>query len=132
MKRSATKSGRNTALREMNRPGCGPVNDLKGNQTTMRLGFAFVLAIAICALTAILSGCGGGGNGTGLPDPIIRFVNSSPDSNPLDFFINADNKAPAQVFPTSSPEITTKKGDKDISVQDSTSQTELDGLAVTF
>lgn len=99
----------------------------------MRLGLAFVLAIAACTLTALLSGCGGGGgNGSGLPDPLIRFVNSSPDSNPLDFFINADNKGPGVVFPTATAEVSTKKGDKDISVEDSTNQIEQDAIGVTF
>lgn len=98
----------------------------------MRIGLAFLLALAACVLTAGLAGCGGGGTGPNLPDPIIRFVNSSPDSNPLDFFINTDNKAPALAYLSSSPDITTKKADHDVSVQDSVTQDELDALAFTF
>jgi len=98
----------------------------------MRIGFALVLAIAACALAALLSGCGGGGNPSGLPDPLIRFVNCSPDSNPLDFFINLDNKAPALTFLSSTGDLSTKRGDKDISVQDSTNQIEQDALSFTF
>jgi hypothetical protein len=98
----------------------------------MRFGIAFVLAIACAAFTTLLVGCGGGGSGSGLPDPIIRFVNASPDSNPQDFFIELVNKAPGITFISASAEVTTKKGDKDISVQDATDQTVLDSVAFNF
>ncbi|HVT14482.1 MAG TPA: DUF4397 domain-containing protein [Fimbriimonadaceae bacterium] len=83
-------------------------------------------------LTAGLAGCGGGGTGPNLPDPIIRFVNCSPDSNPLDFYINTDNEAPALTYLNSSADITTKKADHDLSVNDSVTTDELDAIAFTF
>jgi hypothetical protein len=98
----------------------------------MRFGFAFVLAIVSAVLATVMIGCGGGGSGSDLADPVIRFVNASPDSNPQDFFINLDNKAAGIAFVSASAEATTKKGDKDISVQDSTNQTVLDALAFNF
>jgi hypothetical protein len=98
----------------------------------MRFGFAFVLALATAVLTTVLVGCGGGGSGSGLPDPTIRFVNASPDSNPQDFFIALIEKASGVTFISSSAEVTTQKGDKDVSVQDATDQTVLDAVAFNF
>lgn len=98
----------------------------------MRIGFVFLMVLAAAVLTAALSGCGGGGGSSNLPDPIIRFINSSPDANPIDFFINSDNKAPAIGYLGDSGEVTTKNGDKDVSAEDSTTQDVLDSIAFTF
>lgn len=98
----------------------------------MRIGTVFLLALVAGALAAVLTGCGGGGIGPNLPDPIVRFVNSSPDSNPLDFFVDTDKKAPALAYLATSADMTIKHGDSDVSVQDSTDQTELDAIAGTF
>ena len=97
----------------------------------MRIGFVCLMVVA-GALIGSLAGCGGGGAGTNLPDPLVRFVNSSPDSNPEDFFINTDKEAAALAYLSSSADISSKKGDHDISVQDSTNQTVLDDVAFTL
>ncbi len=98
----------------------------------MRIGIRLFAALAVGLLALLFAGCGGGGNGPNLPDPIIRFINSSPDSNPLDFFINTDKDASALAYLSSSIDITTKQGDHDLTVQDSTTQNELDAIAFTF
>jgi hypothetical protein len=98
----------------------------------MRIGLGLLIAAAASTLVVALAGCGGGGVGSNLPDPTVLFINSSPDSNPLDFFINTDKKATALAFLDPAPVATTKKADHDISVQDSTDQSELDATAFSF
>lgn len=98
----------------------------------MRKGLALCLALTVGALALLVAGCGGGGNNVTLPDPLVRYVNSSPDSNPLDFFYDTDKKASALAYLDSSADFSIKKGDHDVSVQDSTNQVELDALAFTF
>ncbi len=78
-----------------------------------------------------LIGCGGGGGGD-LPDPTDRFVNASPDANPLDFFIDADKKASALTYLTTSTDQNISSGDRDASVVDSTTSDNLDAQALTF
>lgn len=89
-----------------------------------------MLAALGVLLAAMLGGCGGSGNGTNLPDPLERFVNVSPDSVPLDFYINDDVKAPSLAYLASSGNVTVLNGDKDISVRDG--GTTLDAVAFTF
>src|SRR5579862_5831437 len=111
---------------------CLDKSRLRGIETIMRIGSVIGIAFAGMMLVASLAGCGGGGGGSSLPDPIVRFVNASPDSNPLDFFINTDKKAAALAYVNTSPEVMTKKGDHDISAQDSTNQIVQDDIAFTF
>ena len=98
----------------------------------MRIGFAFVSAMIAVVLVAALAGCGGGGGGSPLPDPIVRFINSSPDSNPLDYSINADQKATGIAYLDNSGEITIENGDRDVIVADSVTTNILDTIAVSF
>lgn len=96
----------------------------------MRIGLALCLALA-ALVSAALVGCGGGGGGN-LPDPIIRFVNASPDSNPLDFNYDMDVKAGALTYLSDSGEVSVDNGDHDVSIWDSVTQDEIDAIAFTF
>lgn len=97
----------------------------------MRIGLGIVLA-ALTALVAFgIAGCSGGGNAT-LPDPTVRFVNSSPDSNPLNFFYDDTEKASALAYLDNSVDFTVKQGDHDLSVEDSITSTVMDALAITL
>src|SRR5579862_6239859 len=103
----------------------------------MRIGFRVWSTIAALVLSLALVGCGGGG-GSNLPDPIIRFINSSPDSNPLDFYKDATKEASALAYLSSSADLTihtfdTTNGNA-LSVQDSTNPAlgQLDSIIFTF
>jgi hypothetical protein len=93
----------------------------------MRIGFALLLALTAVVCTALV-GCGGGGGGS-LPDPIIRFINSSPDANPLDFHIDENTEATALTYLSDSGDITVDNGDSDISIWDNVSGDEIDAIA---
>lgn len=61
---------------------------------TKRLVFTIALGTSAWALV----GCGGSSSNAGLPDPKIRFVNASPDSTSLNFFLNDDVKGANLAF----------------------------------
>jgi hypothetical protein len=97
----------------------------------MRIGLGLLTAVVLGAL--LTAGCGGGNGGSDLPDPTIRFVNSSPDSNPQDFYIDTTKKASAIAYATSSAEVTNDNGDRDITVKDPTATPDtLDAITFTL
>src|SRR4051812_9946536 len=124
MKHSATAYGRNMGLLEMKRHG--RTQD-RGRGKRMRIGIGVLLLLVIGSVALAVAGCSGGGN-SNLPDPVVRFVNSSPDANPLDYLYDNDLKATGLNYLASSAEFTVKQGDHDFSVQDSTNQNILDAL----
>lgn len=98
----------------------------------MRFGKGLVL----CALTiavSLMAGCGGGGSGGAFfPDPNLHFVNGSPDSTSLDFYINDTLQAAAVLPFTLSPTSTTPAADDDVSVQETGTNVQLDAVTNTF
>jgi hypothetical protein len=97
----------------------------------MRIGLALSLALA-AIVSAALVGCAGGGGGGNLPDPIVRYVNASPDSNPLDFHFDTDIEAPAIAYLGDSGEKSVDNGDHDTAIWDSVTQEEIDAIAFTY
>jgi len=109
----------------------------------MRIGIGLLAALAALLLTIAVAGCGGGGTGSNLPDPIIRFVNVSPDSNPLDYYLdygssNQIKEASALAYLGSSSNVTIHKFDtnsgNNISVLDPSQPNlgQLDSVSFTF
>lgn len=86
----------------------------------------------IATIGALVAGCSGGGGGNSLPDPTVRFVNVSPDANPLSFDYDTNEKATGLVYLASSADVTVDDGDHDISVIDSVSSTVIDAITGTF
>lgn len=74
------------------------------------------LGVLLCIGVGLLVvGCGGtGGNGS-LPNPVIRFINVSPDSVALDVLVDDDTIASAIAYLGSSPDFTSvEPGDRDV------------------
>lgn len=96
----------------------------------MRIGFGLLLALTAVVCTALV-GCAGGGGGS-LPDPTIRFINSSPDANPIDFHIDQNTEASAVGYLVDTGEITVEHGDTDVSIWDNTTGDEIDAIAMNL
>lgn len=52
------------------------------------------LSVVAAVFALALTGCGGGGSNSELPDPEVRFVNGSPSTDNLDFLLNDAATAP--------------------------------------
>lgn len=98
----------------------------------MNLVKQLVSALVLSLAAAAIVGCSGGGGGNSLPDPVIRFVNSSPDANPLTFNYDTTPKATGLTYLQSSGNVTVDDQDHDLSVTDSVSGDIIDALAVTL
>ena len=85
------------------------------------------------ALVALfLVGCGGSG-GPGLPDPVVRVINASPDTTALDFLVDDATIGSAIVPLGSSPDFTVvDPGDRDLVLLENGTTTELVAEVQTF
>lgn len=103
----------------------------------MRIGIVWLFAM-ICGLAvlAAVAGCGGGGGGSNLPDPLLRFVNASPDANPLIFRVDSNDdslQSSALAYQASSADLGfDDDGDVDLRLIDSVGSAELDAIAFTL
>lgn len=98
----------------------------------MRTAIRLVVSLACLALIGCLVGCSGGGGGNSLAEPIIRFVNSSPDSNPLDFYYDSDLKQAGLVYLVDPGDQTVDDGDHDVVVYDPLTDQYPDAIGSTF
>lgn len=73
--------------------------------------------LSLCA-AAFVVGCGGNGTDSSLaPDPIVMWVNVSPDSSPIDFFVDGELKANNRTYlATPEPFASIEPGDSDCTI----------------
>ncbi len=83
-------------------------------------------------LALFVAGCSGGGGGNSLPDPMIRFMNSSPDSNPLTFNYDTTSEATDLTYLQLSSNVTVDDGDHAINLVDTVSGDVIDAISSTF
>lgn len=99
----------------------------------MRLGKGLII-VAILSAVAVMVGCGGGGGGsvTFFPDPKLHYVNGSPDSTALDFWIDDTTEAAGLPFLGLAPTVSISPGDHDVTVQEAGTSVQLDAITNTF
>lgn len=91
------------------------------------------MVTALVLGSVVWLGCGGSSVSTTVPDPIVRFVNASPDSTALNFFLNDDVKASALPFAGSSPPFESITPDAyDVNVKENGASLDLDTVVRTF
>lgn len=102
---------------------------LMGTLSVMRTAAA---VLCLSAIGLVLSGCPGGSS-QAAPDPTIRFINTSPDSGPLDFFLDEDLEGAALAFLASTAGFKSiESGPYDIGVFDAGTQNNHDAIFVNL
>ena len=96
------------------------------------LWFKAALA-AVVAVSLVACGGSGGGSGSGVNDPRIRYVNASPDVSPVTFTLDGDVKATGIAYLGMSPNFAEEKQDSyDVAVHEDGANPELDAIAANF
>ena len=91
-----------------------------------------ILALLLVPVFAS-TGCGGGGDSSRLPNPTVRFINGSPDSAALNFFIDDEVKGLAVPYLGSSPGFSSfSSGERDVRLIENGAVEELSSEAFTF
>lgn len=85
-----------------------------------------------------LSGCGGENVGIELPDPVLMFLNASPDSGDIEFLLNGEVVQPGLAYLEKSPQFieveyeSDQDGGYDLTTKDAASDLEFDREFVVF
>lgn len=87
----------------------------------------------IAALAVSLVACGGGGGGGGVNDPRIRYVNASPDTDPVTFSLDNNDRATGVAYLDLSPAFQEEdQNSYDVAVREDGTTPALDAFTAQF
>lgn len=92
------------------------------------------IGVLVCFVVGLLAvGCGGSGGNGSLPNPVLRFINASPDSVALDLLIDDKTLASAIAYLGSTPAFASvDPGDRDVVMLENGTTLELTAEVQTF